>query len=135
LRERFNRFMQGRYGADNLNWFLLIVAVILMLLASFITSNFIVTIFTLVAYAALIFAIYRIFSKNRAKRAQENAAYMQRYNQVKGWFKGQRRIADQRKDYRIYNCPSCNQKIRVPKGKGKIEIRCPKCGTTFVKKS
>ncbi len=118
-----------------MNWFLLIVAVILMLLASFITSNFIVTIFTLVAYAALIFAIYRIFSKNRAKRAQENAAYMQRYNQVKGWFKGQRRIADQRKDYRIYNCPSCNQKIRVPKGKGKIEIRCPKCGTTFVKKS
>ncbi len=135
LRERFARFMYGRNGADSLSWFTLIVGVILMLLASFFSRSFLVTLLTLASYALLIYTLFRILSKNTAKRAQENAKYNAQVAVVKNWFNGQRRISDQRKDYHIYKCPTCKQKIRIPKGKGRIEIRCPKCNTTFIKNS
>ena len=54
---------------------------------------------------------------------------------LRAWFSTQKNLLAQRKTHQIYKCPTCRQKIRVPKGKGKIEIRCPKCQTRFIKKS
>ncbi|MFR5507562.1 MAG: MJ0042-type zinc finger domain-containing protein, partial [[Ruminococcus] torques] len=61
--------------------------------------------------------------------------YLMKTYKIRNWFQNQKNIWQQRKVYHIYTCPSCKQKIRIPKGKGKIEVRCPKCGTTFIKKS
>lgn len=83
----------------------------------------------------VIYAYVRIFSRNISKRYDENQRYLAKTQKIRTWINKQKSLRQQRKIYHIYTCPGCKQKIRVPKGKGKIEIRCPKCGTTFVKKS
>ena len=37
--------------------------------------------------------------------------------------------------YRVFGCPGCSQLLRVPKGNGRIEITCPRCGNVFDGKS
>ena len=83
----------------------------------------------------LILIYLRMFSRNISKRYAENQKYLELENKVKRFFGRQKYIQEQRKDFHIYTCPQCRQKIRIPKGKGKISIRCPKCGAEFVKKS
>ena len=78
---------------------------------------------------------FRMFSRNLAKRHAENQKFLNfRYERTVGWNRFKKRTA-QRKDYRFFKCPSCKQRVRVPRGHGKIEITCPKCRTCFVKKS
>ena len=122
--------MLGRYGNDGLNRFLMIAALVCLFI-SFFGSNF----FYLLALLLLVAVYFRMFSKNLAKRRKENAVYMQYEYKVKQFFFRQKQNLRQRKTHHIYKCPSCSQKIRIPRGKGKIEIRCPKCGCTFVKRS
>ena len=86
-------------------------------------------------WGVVIYCYFRIFSRNVQKRYAENQAYLMKTYKIRNWFQNQKNIWQQRKVYHIYTCPSCKQKIRIPKGKGKIEVRCPKCGTTFIKKS
>jgi len=113
------RFMQGRYGTDRLNMFILIVGIILEVLAT-------ITKVDLLYFFALLFilvGILRTISKNISKRYSENQKYLQFLSMLKVL-----------KTHHIYKCPSCKQKIRVPrKGGKKVEIRCPKCGQTFIK--
>ena len=132
MKEKMYRFMQGRYGSDNLNRFLLIIV-----LACFVLSLFgrRMGIFQIIGVVCLIYAYFRMFSKNVYKRRAENTAYMKYEYKVKQFWETQKRDMKQRKTHHIYRCPSCRQKIRIPRGKGKIEIRCPKCSTTFIKKS
>ena len=75
-----------------------------------------------------------IFKKCTEAVRRKSGISMKTYK-IRNWFQNQKNIWQQRKVYHIYTCPSCKQKIRIPKGKGKIEVRCPKCGTTFIKKS
>jgi DNA-directed RNA polymerase subunit RPC12/RpoP len=131
MREKFLRFMQGRYGVDDLNKFLLIIAVVFMILSA-LTNN---AIFNGICVLFLIFPYYRMFSKNISKRYSENQIYLKYFNQVKAFFNKEKRNLGQMKTHHIYKCPSCKQKIRVPRGKGKIAIRCQKCGTEFHKRS
>lgn len=143
MRNRFQQFMYGRYGMDQLNRFMSTVALIILVIAAFIRNPVI----ELIAVALLIWCYYRMFSKNISKRAAENQKYMNfRYRAVCFFKQGrngnfaqkqaQRRMHhEQKKIYRFYACPNCSQKVRVPKGKGKICITCPKCKTEFVKRS
>ena len=119
MKEKFMRFMQGRYGVDQLSKALLVIGLISVLLASFFRGSLIGTFFYYVGWFLIIYCYFRMFSKNVSKRYAEN----------------QKDLFRQRKQYHIYKCPGCSQKIRIPRGKGKIEIRCPKCGTKFMKKS
>ena len=89
----------------------------------------------MLSWIAVIYAYFRIFSKNIYKRAAENQAFMKKTAGIRSWFYKQKSMMAQRKTHRIFKCPTCKQKIRVPKGKGRIEIRCPKCSTKFIKKS
>ena len=130
MKEKLYRFMMGRYGNDQFNRFLMILAMI-----CFILSLFRVPGVYLIGLLCLIYAYFRMLSRNTYKRSLENNKYLQYEYKVKRWFAAVKRNMQQRKTHHIYKCPSCRQKIRIPRGKGKIEIRCPKCGQTFMKKS
>lgn len=130
MKEKLYRFMQGRYGVDQLNRFLMI-----LVLVCFFLSLFGADYFYLLGIFLLIYSYFRMFSKNMYKRRKENSVYLQYEYKVKQFFAARRRIFQQSKTHHIYKCPSCKQKIRIPRGKGKIEIRCPKCNTTFIKRS
>ena len=130
MREKIYRFMQGRYGGDQLNRFLMV-----MVLICFAVSLFGGRVFYLIGTAILVYAYFRMLSKNVYKRREENNVYLRYTYKVRQTFATWKRDMRQRRTHHIYKCPSCRQKIRIPRGKGKIEIRCPKCGQTFIKKS
>ncbi len=131
MREKFQRFMAGRYGVDELSKFLNIVLLVLLVMSIFIRSG----ILYLLALGILIYSYFRMFSRNISKRYEENQKFVNfRYRNVVKWNNFKKRFA-QRKEYRFYHCPQCKQTVRVPRGRGKICITCPKCRTEFVKKS
>lgn len=130
MREKLQRFMMGRYGNDRFNQFLMIVALIMMVISMF-GPNILYTL----ALGIMIYVYYRMFSRQTAKRAAENQWYWQKEMKVRNWLQRKKKEFSQRKDFHIYKCPNCKQKLRVPRGKGKIAIRCRKCGTEFIKKS
>ena len=131
MKEKFNRFMMGRYGVDELSRFLLIVMVVIMVLNTFIR----VPLFNALVIAVIVFIYFRMFSRNYAARYSENSRYLELKNKVTGVFSKEKRTMQDRKTNHIYKCPNCKQKIRIPRGKGKICITCPKCKHEFVKKS
>ena len=131
MKERMQRFMAGRYGNDQLNQFIFIVAIISMVLEIITRQSFFYTL-TLVL---LILAYVRVFSRNINKRYEENMKFLQKKDMILNKFCKQKYYAAQRRNFHIYTCPQCKQKIRIPKGKGKIRITCPKCRTSFIKKS
>lgn len=131
MREKFARFMAGRYGMDSLGRFTMMLTLLFIVLSYF-TRNMLVP---CLAWAGIILTYYRMFSRNIYKRSAENQQFLNRTAKLRRWFYTQKNIFTQRKTHHIYKCPSCKQKIRIPKGKGRIEIRCPKCSTKFIKKS
>ena len=131
MKERMQRFMAGRYGNDQLNQFIFIVAIISMVL-EIITRQ---SLFYTLTLVLLILAYVRVFSRNINKRYEENMKFLQKKDAILNKFRKQKYYAAQRRNYHIYTCPQCKQKIRIPKGKGKISITCPKCRTSFIKKS
>lgn len=130
VREKFYRFMVGRYGSDQFSRFILIVALVLVVL-----SMFGIPFVNTLGLLCMIYAYFRIFSKNIYKRRAENATYLKYEYKVKQKVATFKRDMTQRKTHHIYRCPSCKQKIRIPRGRGKIEISCPKCRHTFIKRS
>ena len=124
------QFMQGRYGNDNLNRFLMTVAMIGLVLSWF-GPDF----FYFLTLVAIVYAYFRMFSKNIYKRAAENQKYVKYENKVKNLLRKKKKELTDLKTYHIYKCPGCKQKLRVPRGRGRIEISCRKCGSKFVKKS
>jgi len=130
MREKIYRFMIGRYGNDRMNQFLLIVALVFMVL-----SICGVPFCYILGIAAMGYAYFRMLSRNIYKRQQENFTYLRYETKVKQKWATIKRDMQQRKTHHIYRCPSCKQKIRIPRGRGKVEIRCPKCGVTFIKRS
>ncbi len=130
MREKLYRFMIGRYGNDKLNQFIMILALICCGLSLFRVRGA-----YLLGILFLGYAYFRMFSRNIYKRSRENTWYLQKTFKIRQYFATLKRDMNTRKTHHIYRCPSCKQKIRIPKGKGRIEIRCPKCGCTFIKKS
>ena len=123
--------MTGRYGVDQLSRLYLVLTLVLLVL-SMITK---LPIFYGLAIILLIYMYYRMFSKNTTKMYAQNQKYLNmRYQIVVKWNNAKKHFA-QRKEYRFYRCPKCHQKVRVPRGKGKICITCPKCRNEFIKKS
>ena len=123
--------MMGRFGVDLFGKFLLGAVVGLWVVNLFANSKFLYS----WALLLMIYAYYRMFSKNTPKRYQENVKYLQIKNKVVARFKSEKSQLKQRKTHHIYRCPTCKQKIRIPRGKGRICITCPKCKTEFTKVS
>ena len=131
MKEKIQRFMIGRYGADELSKAQSVVVMILLILSLFGRLG----ILYWLALALMIYSVWRMFSKNVSKRYEENQKFVNfRYRIVVKWDKMKKRMA-QKKTYKFFKCPTCKQEVRVPKGHGKIEITCPKCRERFVKHS
>ena len=131
MRDKIYRFMQGRYGTDDFYKFLFWVALIGIVINWFFKSQLLSFAVTLI----LVYAMYRVLSKNHSARYAENQRYLQATAKIHYWFDQQKKLMEERKYHHIYTCPKCRQKIRIPKGKGKIMIRCPKCHHEFQKRS
>lgn len=131
MREKLQRFMIGRYGVDAFGKFLLGAVVVLWAINLFANSRLLYS----WALLLMIYAYFRMFSRNTTKRYQENIKFVQIKNKIVASFKSEKSQLKQRKTHHIYRCPTCRQKIRIPRGKGRICITCPKCKTEFTKVS
>jgi hypothetical protein len=141
MKERLRKVMEGRYGADELNRFLTLCGWVLLLIGfvlsgidskvALIAGSVLVTL----SWALLIYSLFRTFSKRTQERASENYKYFVCKNKVLGWFRRLKARWQDRKAHRYFRCPQCKATVRVPRGKGKIRITCPKCKHQFVKKS
>ncbi len=123
LGDGLRRFMMGRYGPDKLTTTCLWAAVILMLVGMFIPNSTVKLVLMAVYYALWGWSIFRMLSRNTYKRYQENRRYLRLLDRIKD------------RQHRYFDCPKCRQSVRVPRGKGKIAITCPKCGEKFIKKT
>ena len=135
MKEKLIRFMQGRYGIDQLSRFLIVFGVVIVLVSAFFNWGIAGLICYFLGWVLVIWSYVRVFSRNVSKRYAENQAFLAKTNGIRTFFQRQKNIWKQRRVYHIYKCPGCGQKIRIPRGKGKIEVRCPKCSTIFIKKS
>ncbi len=123
LKYGLQRFMMGRNGGDTLGWAVLITGAVFSLLAAIDGFEWM----TLLSFVALAYAIFRMYSRNVMRRREENTKFVGFFKRIKT------RLTD--REHRYFHCPQCRQTVRVPRGKGNIKIRCPKCGTQFTKKS
>ena len=125
------RFMDGRYGGDQLSIFLIILSGLLTLIGR--VTRFMPLIF--LAYILLGISFFRGFSKNISKRSMENYKFTIFMSPVYSWFKKTEKSVKELKTHRRFKCPNCKSKLRIPRGKGKVKITCPKCKTKFNKRS
>jgi len=144
MREKMARFMAGRYGGDQLNRFVAVSGCVLILVGFFV-GGVVSLLLYFVSLAGLVWSYYRMFSRNFDKRRQENARYLrfkqrmnsdvrlnkERWSQRRSDVRLNKERWSQRRDYKFFTCPACHTTLRVPKGKGKINIVCRKCGNSF----
>ncbi len=114
---RFRTFMSGRNGQDELGRTLTYASLAIYVLSIIIDSQ----ILYYAAFIGIVYTLYRMFSKNLYMRREENRKFVT-------WLETSRIKMEQRKDYKIFKCKGCGRNIRVPRGKGKIEVTCPMCG-------
>ncbi len=136
FRYRLFQFMQGRRGMDQLGSFLFTISSLLLLITAFTLSS--VTYYP--GILLWIYAMYRALSRNLYKREQENNRYLALKFKVTGGrsFGGRNRGGQRARwdmqNYVYFKCPGCGQKMRAPRGRGKIRIRCHNCQREFEKK-
>ena len=116
-------FMAGRYGTDRLNMAILSVGLVASLLSVLIKFAPVNLVLFVLSYGMMFWAIFRTLSRNTYKRYQENRKFLQLTGRMKD------------REHRYFDCPKCRQMVRVPRGKGKISITCPRCREKFVKKT
>ncbi len=121
----FNRMFIGRNGPDQLSLALIILALIL----NFVPWPYMF----IITFCIVGAAVWRMFSRNIAQRQKENLSFMNVVNKIKSWYYRSKARSQQRKLYKIFKCPKCSQKLRVPRGKGKVSIKCSKCGHKMIR--
>ena len=123
FKNKLRQFMAGRYGTDKLNTCILVLGVIVSIVAAILRNPWLTLVFATFSYVLMFWAIFRTFSRNTYKRYQENRKFLMLLDRIKD------------RKHRYYSCPRCRQPVRVPRGKGKIAITCPKCKEKFIKKT
>lgn len=123
LTAAMRKYMAGRYGTDKLNLAILGTALAICVVTGFVKIPLVNLLMTAASYGLMIWAICRSLSRNTYKRYQENRKFLQFFDRLKD------------RDHRYYDCPRCRQNVRVPRGKGKIAITCPRCKEKFIRKT
>ena len=131
FRQFMYKIMYGRYGVDEFSRFLVKASLVAMVI-NLITG---LRIFYYIFMVMIIYNCFRVYSKNHYKRQQELSAFLVLKRQADNKLALQKRIWNERHTNRFFSCPKCRTTVRVPKGRGKIEITCPKCHNSFIKKS
>ena len=131
MRQKIMNFMRGRYGIDQFSNFLMGFGCALVFLTIFINNSLIY----ILGMASFVYAYVRIFSRNYHKRYAQNQKFLQKTAGIRAFFRKEKSKMNMRKTHRIFRCPECGQNVKVPKGKGKIAVTCPKCRCEFVKRS
>ncbi len=132
LKYSLYRFMQGRYGSDQLNFAILIASILISLIGGILFNrSFIIT---GIVYALSFIVLYRALSKKKYIRQKENLKFMKLINPIKSKYKLIKLNLTQ-KQFKHVQCPRCHRTLRVPRGKGKVEITCPHCHVAFDKRS
>lgn len=126
-----NKFMAGRYGGDQLSTVLVLLSLFLTLSGRL--AN--ISILHYIGYIPLIISIFRMFSKNINKRSMENYKFAIFMSPVYSWFKRTENRVKDSKTHKHLKCPNCKAKLRLPKGKGKLMVTCPKCKEKFEKRT
>ena len=129
------RFMAGRYGTDQLNRFLCVATLVLLVVSLFTGGSALGSLVCILALACLVWETWRTFSRRIDWRQAENARYLRLTRGLRGRIGDARNRFRQRKDYRFFRCPSCRAVLRVPRGKGKLNITCRQCGERFIRKT
>lgn len=129
--ERFKKFMEERAGVDHLSLALMVISLVIFMIGKLLGWSFL----TWLALAPLIHSYYRALSKDKLKRHQENILFLKYYYPVQTKVVNKFKALKSRRQYKYLKCKECGQKLRVPRKKGRIEITCPKCRHTFIKKT
>ena len=123
--------MAGRYGPDHLNAAIIIVSLVVGIVSRIVFLSVLIYL----SYLLLALAIFRMLSRNMRKRRAENDRFLRYWWPVRQKTKAFFSNLKSRKTHKFYRCPSCSNLLRVPRGKGKVQITCPKCGERFIKKT
>lgn len=134
--------MLGRYGVDQLSAALFVVYLLLWV----VERIFDLWWMAFLTGAVILVILFRALSRNLEGRRKENQAFLRIWSPVVAWWKNRglrmegwrqsraRRKAEraERKKYSYFTCAQCGQKLRVPRGKGKVKVHCPTCGHDFL---
>ena len=121
------RFMYGRNGVDQLSLAALILGMLISITAQLVR----LPLLSLLSWLCMVVVFYRMFSRNLYKRREENMKFMGVLNRIKGWFQLRYRMVLDSRTYKYLKCPGCRQRIRAPRGKGRIRVTCQKCRESF----
>lgn len=120
-------WLRGRQGPDDLAVFSVNLAIVIVLVNVFARTGWL----GWVALALVAYSMFRIQSKNLGARARENAAFLKALGPVRPWIQNPRAAWSELRAYKHVRCASCKQRIRVPRGKGKLRVTCPRCKSKF----
>ncbi len=127
----FKKLMAGRYGGDQLSMGLILLSLLFTLVGRLVNIPLIV----FIGYIPLVISIFRMFSRDINKRRMENYKFAIFMSPVYSWFKKAENRFKDRKTHKHFKCPNCNSSLRLPKGKGKLMVTCPKCKEKFEKRT
>ena len=128
-------FFSRRNGADELSVTLVVISVIVFLAAPIFDEKYIQGIFLLLGGILFVLGLLRSLSTNIGKRRHENQVFLDLFRSETKEEKERRKREEEEKTHAFFRCPQCGKELRVPKGKGKIKIRCPNCSHEFIRKS
>ena len=131
IKQAGRSFMEGRYGADQLSRVTLWAGLALYVLGSILGIGLL----TMLGFAAYVLTIFRMFSRNREKRAAENKRYLQEWGKVSKKWKQARNRFENRKKFRYFKCPSCKAWLKLPRGAGVVTVTCSRCQNHFTEKA
>lgn len=132
LKYSFYRFMSGRYGSDQLNFAIIITSIFISLVGGIVFNRSVII--TIIVYTLSFIVLFRAFSKKIYVRQKENLKFMSLIRPIKSKYNLIKLNLTQ-KQYKHVQCPRCHRTLRVPRGRGKIEISCPHCHVSFDKRS
>ncbi|MBE6067064.1 MAG: hypothetical protein E7211_05090 [Clostridium lundense] len=124
-------FMIGRNGVDHI----CIALIVGYMATSLIVSVTGIKALMIIGYILWGICLFRILSRDIIKRRKENMVFLQWWNKISYKFRNKSNEIKSMKNYRIFKCPNCKLKLRVPKGKGKVTITCSRCKTEFSKRT